>query len=116
MVARLNPAQVRQRDHQADGAVAAHAEIADVVEKNHTRCAGRIFRFDQQRAHHHIRTARFIHDGGAKVVVCLLKTVTPDRERSAPKVRATGNNDARRFAAGVRINDPDALDFRLAHN
>jgi hypothetical protein len=50
------------------------------------------------------------------VIVGLLKTVAPDRERSAPEVRAAGDNDARRFAAGVRINDPDVLNLRLAHN
>ena len=115
MVTRLDPAQVRQRDDQADGAVPAHAEIADVVEKDDPGDAGRVFRFEQQRADHHVRTARFIHDGRAKVIERLLKTVAPDGERSAPEVRAAGNDDPRRFTAGVRIHDPDALNLRLTH-
>ena len=44
MRARLDPSQVRQRHHQPDRAVAAHPQVADVVEEDDARGSVRIDR------------------------------------------------------------------------
>ena len=61
--------QIGQRCDQADGAVAAHAEVADVVEEDDARRAGRVDRRAQQRAHDDLAAARLQHSGGAPVVI-----------------------------------------------
>ena len=54
MSAGLDSSQVRQRGNQSDGAVAAHAQEADVVEKNHARRAGFVLRLDEQSAYQNV--------------------------------------------------------------
>ena len=99
--ARLDSAHVRQRDDEADGAMAAHAETADVVEENHTGHTRGVFRLDEQRPDHDVRTARLVDDGGPERVEFLLKALTPDGERSAAQIGAARHHDARRLAAGM---------------
>ena len=66
MRARRDPAQMCQRDGHADRAVAAHAEVADVVEEDHARRAGRVARLAEQGADQHVGPARLVHDGRAE--------------------------------------------------
>ena len=69
---RCTPGPMRPRwasdDDEPDGAVAAHAEIADVVEEDHAGRARRVVRLAQQRADHHVRAARLVDDARAEVV------------------------------------------------
>ena len=92
-------------DHQTDGAVTAHAEHTDVVEKDHARGARWILRLDEQGANDHIGAARFIHNGGAVVIVVALEQGAPGGERAATEVGATLHDDARGLATGMRIDD-----------
>ena len=46
MIAGLNLAKVRQRDDQADRAMAAHAKVADVVEEDHAGDTGFVSGFN----------------------------------------------------------------------
>ena len=69
MRAGLYPAQVGKRRDKSDAAVTAHAQIAHVVEKNHAGRTVEVARRAKQCADQCIRTARFVHHGGAKAVV-----------------------------------------------
>jgi len=100
--------QMRQRDDQADGAMAAHAEAADVIEENHAGGAGFVRRLDQQRADHHIRAARFVDHRGAETVVLRAECLQLIGDASGAKGRPAGNDHPSRLAAGMRINDGDA--------
>ena len=59
-------AHVLERFDQADRAVAAHAEVADVVEKDHSGSGSRIDRFAEQRADDRVVAARFADDAERK--------------------------------------------------
>ena len=59
----LNPAGVGEGDHKTDGAVAAHAEITDVIKENDTGGARGILGLNEQAADHNIGAAGFVDDG-----------------------------------------------------
>ena len=69
MFAGRQPAEPRQRGNEPDGAVAAHVQVAHVVEEDHTGGAGGVCGWREQGAYHHIVAARFIHYCRAEVVV-----------------------------------------------
>ena len=99
-----DPAQVGQRHGDADRAVAAHAEVADVVEEDDAGGGGRIDRLEDQGADHHVRAARLVDDGRAERVV----TVAEDREaighRAVAELGPARDHHAGRLAAGVRVD------------
>src|SRR5262249_3164071 len=98
------PSQVGQRVDQADGAVPAHAEIADVVEEDDAGGA-RSHRWQaEQSADENIRAARFGDHGGTKGVVLGSEHVEPGSHGSWSELRPTIDPDARWFASGVRIH------------
>lgn len=101
----LNSAQVLQRDRQANGAVSAHAEIAHVIEENDTGGTRRVFRFAEQRANDCVRTARFIDDSGAPMVVVASEFFELPGERPAAKWRTTFDGYPGGFSAGMRVDD-----------
>src|SRR5215469_2684307 len=103
-----NAAQVRQRNHQADGAMAAHAEIADVVKEDDARGTRAVHGIAQQRAHDHVRTSRLVDHRRAKAVILRAKALAPFGDRAIPQVRTAGNYQPGGFAARVRVDDPDA--------
>ena len=78
----VDAAEVRERDDDADGAVAAHAEVADVVEEDDAGGAGRIGRLAEQRADDDVGAARLVDDGGAEAV----EAVAEDRARRSASV------------------------------
>ena len=106
---RADAALMPECDDDADHAMPAHAEIADVVEEDDAGRAARIDRRTQQRPDHHIRPARFIDDGGAITIEVGTKALAPLGEGAAAEVRSAGDDDARRLAAGVGVDDLDAL-------
>src|SRR5690606_8756393 len=60
--------QVGERDDHADGAVAAHIEVADVVEEDHARTTGVVARLAKESADHDVRSAGLVNDRGAIAV------------------------------------------------
>ena len=64
--AAADAAQVFHRGQQAHGAVAAHSQVADVIEEDYAGVVGRAGRLAQQRAHHGVVAARLIDHGGAE--------------------------------------------------
>src|SRR5262249_42313307 len=109
MGARLDSAEMRQSYRDADRPVAAHAEVADVVEEDDAADAARISRFTQERADHDVAAARLIDDGGAKVIVLPAQQFAALGEWSASQIRAAGDHNACRLAAGVGIDDVNSL-------
>nr|GEU28650.1 HTH-type transcriptional regulator PtxR, putative [Tanacetum cinerariifolium] len=98
-----------ERGHQADGAVAAHAQVADVVKKDDAGHAVRRMRFAQQGAHQHIGAARLAHHRRAEVVVILPEAHDPLGQRAVAQVRAAGRDQPRGFAARVGVDDGDGV-------
>src|SRR5688500_8403486 len=109
MLARLDAPHVRERDHQADGAVAAHADGANVVEENDAGARRRIDRLDQQRADDDVGAARLVHRRGAVAVELALQALAPGGQRPAAEVGTTLDDDASRLAARVRVDNLQLL-------
>ena len=101
MVARLDASQISQRDHQADGAVPAHAEVADIVEEDDARGASWVGRFAQQRAHRHVGTARLVDHRRAIHVEVASKPLPLLGQRSRAQRRAASDDHSRRLAGRV---------------
>ena len=115
MLPRLDAPQVRQRGHQANRAMPAHLQHADVVEENDPRHARWIRWRHEQRPDHHIGATRFVHHGGTKAVVTCAEDVELLRDGTAAQFRPIVEHHPRRFAARVRINDRHALHVRYVH-
>ena len=101
--------EMRECRDDADSSVAAHAEIRDVVEKQHAGDARFIDRSAQKRADKCVRTAGFIDYGGTKIVVFGPEAYEAFGEWSVTQVRLATNHDARRLAGGMRIDHSDAV-------
>ena len=67
--ARLHFSQIGKRRDETDGAMSAHAEVADIVEEDDAELTGRVGGRDEVRADEHVRAAGFEQDGAAQVVV-----------------------------------------------
>src|SRR5208283_5016696 len=89
MDAGTDAAHPGQRDHQADGPMAAHAQIADVVEEDDAGGAGGVDGHAQQGADDRVGAARFIDHGRAKQVVLRAEALEAFGEWSDAEVRAS---------------------------
>ena len=105
MFANLDATHVGQRGHQADGAVTAHAEVAGVVEEDHSGCRVGGNRLTKQGAHDHIVAARLQHGGSAPPVMCGRKQGSALGHTALAKIRKTTDDQPRGFASGVRVDD-----------
>ncbi len=98
-------AEVRQSHHQADRSMAAHPQIADVVEEDRARGRLRVDRVAEQRAHDHIRSSGLVDNRRAEVVEVGAEAAQPVRHRSCAEIGPAGNHHARRLPARMRIDD-----------
>ena len=105
----FDPAQVGEGHHQADGAVAAHAQVAAVVEEDHPGAGLGIDRLAVQRADQHIAAARLQHAGGAPVVMPFGENLPALGHAAGAEVGETVQHQPGGFAAGVGIEDADAF-------
>ncbi len=103
------PPEMRQRRDHADRAVAAHPDVADVVEEDHAGGTGAVLRLDEQRADDHVRAARLVDDGGAVAVELAPEAFAARGKRPRAEVGAAGDDYPGRLAAGVRIDDGQTL-------
>jgi hypothetical protein len=69
--------------------VAAHPEIADVIEEDHTGRVLVVDRLTQERAYHRVMPARFANDGAPKVVVVTSESIETFFNRSVTEIRKT---------------------------
>jgi hypothetical protein len=105
---RSNAAQMGKSGNEADGPVPAHAKVADIVEKYHARDAGWVGRFEEGRADDHIGAARLVYDGGTERVMLVAKNFQSVRDAAAAEIGSATDDNASRFATGVRVYDGDA--------
>src|SRR6202050_2876163 len=75
--ARSQFARKAERGDQADRAMAAHPQVAHIIEKNHAELAVGAVRFNEQRAHEGVRTPRLVHDCGAVGIETLAEPPYP---------------------------------------
>ena len=85
--------------------MAAHTEVSDVVEEDHAGGAVAIDGLAEECSDDDVGTAGFGYYGGTEVVVVAAKTLEAFGERAFAEVGGSGNHEARRLAAGVRIDD-----------
>ena len=69
MIAVGDFAQVRQRSHQSNCAVHAHAEISNIVEENHAGGTGGIGRLAEDSADDDVGAAGFVGQCAAEIIV-----------------------------------------------
>src|SRR5687768_15446315 len=98
VLAGFDSSHVREGHHHPDHPVTAHAEPADVVEKDHAGRTTRLGRGHEHRADDHIRSARLIDNGRPKAIVLLAKTFELLGNAAAAKVRSAADNGASRLA------------------
>jgi hypothetical protein len=79
MNARLNSSQMSESCGDPNRAVAAHSEVSNVIEKDHSCCAIRGIRLQQPRAYHYIGTARLAQDRTTRPVVIAPEPLHPLR-------------------------------------
>jgi hypothetical protein len=85
-MARLDGAAVSERGDEPDGAVPAHADIADIVEEDDAHLAVRTMRLAHERAYNGIRATRLVDNGAAIVVKVFAKAFDALRQRTFPKI------------------------------
>ena len=113
MSSRLNSASVPQRDGHADRPMAAHSQIAHVVEEDQSGSTIQIRRFAQERADDHVRSAGFADHGLTESVVILAKPIAFLSDWPASKIGKAGNDETRRLAPRVGIDDLNALHVKV---
>ncbi|MNI69638.1 hypothetical protein D3C73_1254010 [compost metagenome] len=89
--------------------MAAHAQIAGVVEEDHPGTGAGVHRLAEQRADQHIAAPWFEYAGGPPVVVLLGKDLAALGHAAIAQFRKTGGHQAGGFAAGVGIDHADAF-------
>ena len=109
MVSRLNPSEMSESADDADQPVAAHAEIAHVVEEDHAGRRCWISRFAEQSADEHVRSARLIDHGAAKLVMPFAKNGHSVSHRAAAQIGTAIDDNPRRLADRVRVDDVNSL-------
>ena len=103
----FDPPEMRQGDDHPDGAVTAHAKVADVVEENDAELAVRLVRLDQQGADHDSGAPWFTHDGGAEIVMLRLEHLNALAQRAAAEVGPAFQDEAGGFTTRVSVEDLD---------
>jgi hypothetical protein len=93
-----------QRTHDANGAVAAHAEVCSIVEEDHT-CRGTwIHRWREQRTDNRIVTAGLTYHGAAQMIESRAHILATLSHGGSAGLRPTIQHDASRFTLGVRVD------------
>ena len=98
--------------NKANGAVAAHTDVTDVIEKDYASDTACIYGLDEKRAHRRVRGSWLIGNRGTVVIELVLESVATHFQRAATQIGTTRDHDASRLTAGVGINDSDAFFHR----
>ena len=101
--------RVGQCRNQTNRSVTTHAQIANVIEEDHTGNARRIHGFAEQSANHHVGTPRLIHYGGAKTVVPAAEAFQALGNGPASEVRGAAHHQASRLPSSMGIDDADSM-------
>jgi len=101
--------EMREGDDQPDGAVAAPAEQADVVEKNDAKIAVLTVRGNEQCADDRVGAAGLVDDRGAVGIEVVAEAHGPFLERAAPEIGAAVEYEPRGLTASVGIERADGF-------
>lgn len=112
MEAGTQSAEMRECDHEADGSMAAHTQVADVVKKDDACGAGAIDRLAQQSPYNGVGTAWLIDDGRAQMIEVTLKKAQPVGERAVAEGRPTTEDKPSGFATSMGIDNMNPLGIR----
>jgi len=105
MLAGLDAPHVSERGDQADGSVAAHAEIAYVIEEDDARGRFGIDGIAEQGTDDDLRTSRFADDASAEVVEFLAKSFPAFSQGSVAEIGSPRDNHTRRLPFRVGVDD-----------
>jgi hypothetical protein len=108
MDAGADSAEMRERGDEADRSVTAHADVADVVEENHSGGTGRIDRIAKQRADDYVRASRFVDDCCAEIIMQTLKAVSAIGERATAEIGSAADDETGGLSGSVRVEDGNA--------
>lgn len=105
----LDAAYVFESYGEADGAVSAHIEIADVIEEDDAGGTVGFEGFAEKCADDGVITAGFVDDGGAEMVEVAAEALEAFVEGAVAEVGEAFDDETGGFAAGVGINNSDAV-------
>jgi hypothetical protein len=86
-------------------------QVADIVKEDDSHRVLRIGRFTEQRAHHGIRPAWFVHNGGPDVIEITPKNLQPFPHGTMAQARAARDHHASRLTGRMGIDHV----YTLAH-
>jgi hypothetical protein len=96
--------------------MAAHAQVACVVEEDDARGRGRVNGLEQQRADQDIGAARLAEDGAPEMVVVMAQAIEALSERARAEIRGAGEDATGGLSGGVRIDDVQTKGYlRIVH-
>ena len=106
MRARSDTSHVRKGHRQPHRAVAAHADVADVVEEDDTRSAAFVLRLAQQRANQSVISTRLVHGEAAIVIELLGEAPASFRQRPGSQWGSAFDDEPCRLAFSVAVDHP----------
>ena len=109
--ARLDLLQVGQRLDDANQAVPAHSQVADIVEENYPGDRLRIDWFLQQCPHEPIAAPWLVNQRRAQPIVFSFQDCSPPVHAAFAQFRGAPDHCSGRFACRVGVNIFDSLHF-----
>ena len=108
----LEPAHERERPHETDRPVPAHAQVAGRVEEDDPGRAVGPGGVAEESAHEDLRAAGLVDHRAAQVVELRRQPVPTLGEVSIAQVRTARHDEPRRLSARVGVDDVDGLHGR----
>jgi len=99
---------VSEGNSDADHPVAAHSQVTCVIEKDHSCCACRIERLQQQGSYNYVRSPWLAEDRTTIQIVALAKFIKPVGQRATRKFRSIRENTPRGLSGGVGVDHLDS--------
>jgi len=107
MLSRADSAHVSESRDEADGSVAAHSEVSDIVEEDDSGGGCGIDWFAEECADDDFGSAGFTDDSAAEMIEFGMKTAHSIGKISSAEIGATCNDDSRWFPFRVGVDDLD---------
>jgi hypothetical protein len=95
--------------------VAAHSEIANIVEEDYAGGTGSIDRITEEGAYNNVGAARFVYDSGPKCIMVPAEALEAIGQRPGSQVGAAADDQTGGFPAGVGVDDPDPASSIRCH-
>jgi hypothetical protein len=100
---------------QTDGAVTAHAEVANIIKEDNASCAGGVHRLTQQAPDHDIGSPRFVDHGRSEIIVVMAKALQSFGKGAVPEIRSPAHYKTCRLSAGMGVNHSDSAGLDGTH-